>query len=122
LDLLDAALNQRLATVYDTTPDGRRVVNHPETVAARDKQETLAAQFAAWVWEHPDRATRLVDRYNRLFNSVVLPHWDGTHLTLPGLAADFTPHPHQRDAVWRIVSDGGCLLAHAVGAGKTAIL
>ena len=30
-----------------------------------------------------------------------------------------TLHPHQVDAVWRAVSSGNTLLAHAVGAGKT---
>jgi len=30
-----------------------------------------------------------------------------------------TLHPHQQDAIWRIMSSGNTLLAHAVGAGKT---
>ena len=30
-----------------------------------------------------------------------------------------TLHPHQVDAVWRAMSSGNTLLAHAVGAGKT---
>jgi N12 class adenine-specific DNA methylase len=38
------------------------------------------------------------------------------------LAAGFRPHPHQLDAVWRILSEPTVLLAHGVGAGKTAIL
>ena len=37
-----------------------------------------------------------------------------------------TPHitlyPHQHDAVWRIMSSGNTLLAHAVGAGKTNVM
>jgi hypothetical protein len=43
-------------------------------------------------------------------------------LSLPGLAEGFTPHKHQRDAVWRVVSEPTALLAHAVGAGKTATM
>jgi N12 class adenine-specific DNA methylase len=31
-------------------------------------------------------------------------------------------HGHQRAAVARILREGRCLLAHTVGAGKTAIL
>ena len=69
-----------------------------------------------------ERTDRLVTRYNELFNSTVLPTYDGAHLSLPGLAEDFTPHRHQRDAVWRIVSEPATLLAHAVGAGKTATM
>lgn len=120
--LLDAALNQRLHTVTDATDDGRRVRNDAETLAARDKQEALSLRFSEWVWSEPTRASRLADRYNELFSSVVLPTHDGSHLTLPGLAGHFTPRPHQRDAVARILTDGRALLAHAVGAGKTATM
>lgn len=120
--LLDASLNQRLHTVTDATEDGRRVRNDAETLAARDKQDALGARFSSWVWEEPRRASRLAERYNELFNSVVIPAHDGSHLTLPGLAESFRPHPHQRDAVARILTDGRALLAHAVGAGKTATM
>lgn len=122
ITLLDAALNQRLHTVADATDDGRRVRNDAETLAARDKQEALSVRFSEWVWSDPTRSARLADRYNELFSSVVLPAHDGSHLTLPGLSAQFTPRPHQRDAVARILTDGRALLAHAVGAGKTATM
>ncbi len=49
--LLDASLNQRLHTVWDETEDRRRVRNDAETIAARDKQDALAARFATWLWE-----------------------------------------------------------------------
>ncbi|MGQ0823758.1 MAG: DEAD/DEAH box helicase family protein [Actinomycetota bacterium] len=122
ITLLDAALNQRLHTVTDATEDGRRIRNDAETLAARDKQESLTARFSAWVWEDPERAARLAARYNELFSSTVLPSFDGSHLTLPGLAGTFTPRTHQRAAVARILTDGRALLAHAVGAGKTATM
>ncbi len=122
ITLLDASLNQRLHTVTDATEDGRRVRNDAETLAARDKQEALANRFSTWVWEDPARAERLAGRYNELFSSTVLPTHDGAHLSLPGLAGSFTPRAHQRDAVARILTDGRALLAHAVGAGKTATM
>ncbi|HUP69662.1 MAG TPA: DEAD/DEAH box helicase family protein [Acidimicrobiales bacterium] len=120
--LLDASLNQRLHTVWDEGDEGRRVRNDAETIAARDKQDALASRFSAWVWEEPRRAGRLAERYNELFCSVVVPAHDGSHLSLPGLAETFTPHAHQRDAVARILTDGRALLAHCVGAGKTATM
>jgi N12 class adenine-specific DNA methylase len=119
--LLGASLNQRLHTVYDTI-DGKQVRNDPETVAAREKQEVLGERFSTWIWEDPQRAARLAAKYNELFSSVVVPTYDGSHLTLPGLAADFKPHAHQRDAVARVITDGRALLAHCVGAGKTAVM
>ncbi|HNO46352.1 MAG TPA: methyltransferase domain-containing protein, partial [Microthrixaceae bacterium] len=82
ITLLDAALNQRLHTVTDATDDGRRVRNDAETLAARDKQEALTTRFSTWVWEDPTRAERLATTYNDLFSSTVLPHHDGSHLTL----------------------------------------
>ncbi len=120
--LLDACLNQRLHTVTDETESGRRVRNDAETLAARDKQEAISERFSTWIWEDPTRSDRLAERYNERFSSTVVPSHDGSHLSLPGLADTFEPHGHQRDAVARILTDGRALLAHAVGAGKTATM
>ncbi|MHB8244836.1 MAG: helicase-related protein [Acidimicrobiales bacterium] len=126
IHLTEAACNQSEVTVTDpdpSDPDGRkRVVNLPETLAAREKKDAISERFATWVWEDQARAARLVEEYNELFNSTVLPGYDGSHLSFPGLADGFVPHPHQRDAVWRILSEPSTLLAHAVGAGKTATM
>ena len=120
--LVEANANQRLVTITDETSDGQRVTNLAETLAAREKQEAITERFATWLWEEPSRADRLASDYNRRFNSIVLPSYDGSHLSLPGLAAHFRPHTHQRDAVWRILSEPTVLLAHGVGAGKTATM
>ena len=122
VSLIDASLNQRPATVYDVLDDGTRVVNPAETIAAREKQEAIDTRFGAWLWSDDERAARLATVYNRAFNATVVPDYDGSHLTIPGLSASFAPHKHQRDAVWRVVSTGDTLLAHAVGAGKTATM
>jgi len=120
--LMQSSLNQTPVTVYDPLPDNKRVINPAETLAAREKQEALGQRFSAWVWEDPDRSARLAGEYNRLFNSTVLPRYDGSHLSLRGVAANFSPHAHQRDAVWRIICEPTTLLAHDVGAGKTATM
>lgn len=122
IDLLDACLNQVTVNVYDTDPDGRRIKNATETLLAVEKQDKLRTAFSEWVWKDPLRAETLARIYNDRFNSTIVGTWDGSHLTFPGLAAGFTPHPHQRDAVWRVVSGGNTLLAHEVGAGKTATM
>ena len=126
LHLVEAACNQSEVTVTDPDPMDperkRRIVNLAETLAAREKKEALSERFAAWLWEDNTRAERLAGLYNELFNSTVLPVYDGAHLTFPGLADTFVPHAHQRDAVWRILSEPTALLAHAVGAGKTATM
>lgn len=122
ITLLGASLEQRPIKIYDQLDDGRRVLNSDDTLAAREKQEAIEGRFAEWIWENPERRDRLVERYNRRFNSIVAASYDGAHLSLPGLAESFTPHRHQRDAVWRIISEPNTLLGHAVGAGKTATM
>lgn len=122
LHLVEALCNQRAVTIYDELPDGRRVQNVAETLTAREKAEVLSDRFAAWVWEDAERAERLARVYNERFNSVVVPVHDGSHLSFPGLSAEFRPHRHQRDAVWRIVCEPTAGLFHAVGAGKTAVM
>ena len=55
----------------------------------------------------------------RPVDSTVLRRYDGSHLTLPDLSAAISPHAHQKEAVWRIVSEPTVLLDHAVRADKT---
>ncbi len=120
--ILRATLEQRPIQVTDDTYDGKRVVNPVETAAAVEKAQALQERFADWVWEEPDRASRLLAEYNRRFNSLVLRDYtaEGERLTLPGLARTFAPHPHQRAAVARILNEPAVGLFHQVGAGKTA--
>ena len=120
--LLELALNMKTPTVYDLTQvDGKdvRVVNPDQTLAAREKQKLIKERFRAWVFADPDRTERLVRTYNDAFNNLRPRAFDGSHLDFPGMSAALTLRPHQADAVWRQMSAGNTLLAHAVGAGKT---
>jgi N12 class adenine-specific DNA methylase len=120
IDLAHAALEQRPVKVFDELDDGRRILNLTETVAAQEKVRELGERFADWIWSDPDRARELARTYNEAFNAIVLRSYDGTGRQLTGLARTFTPREHQRAAVARIVSEPAVLLAHDVGAGKTA--
>lgn len=117
-----AALEQRPIQVTDDVGDDKRVLNPVETAAAQEKADALQERFAEWVWEDPDRAERLLAEYNRRFNSIVLRDYsaEGERLTLPGMAKTFTPRPHQRAAVARMLAEPAVGLFHQVGAGKTA--
>ncbi|MGM7774499.1 helicase-related protein [Arthrobacter sp. KNU-44] len=121
-DLLQSILEQKSIQVEGKDEDGKSVANLEETEAAQEKAEALQERFAEWVWEDPERAGRLLDEYNRRFNSLALRDYtkEGHRLSLPGLAKSFTPHPHQRTAVARIISEPAVGLFHEVGAGKTA--
>src|SRR5207302_10413902 len=57
--------------------------------------------------------------YNDTYNTLRPRLFDGSHLDFPGMNQTIHLRPHQNDAVWRGMSSGNTLLAHAVGAGKT---
>ena len=97
-------------------------VHENATHFARLKAQQLADDFTAWVNSDPERRTRLVDRYNDLFNRNVAPVWDGSHRKLEGLSEKFTPYSYQLNAVERIVSEPTVLLNHVVGAGKSGTM
>ena len=120
--LLRAAANNSPVTIYDVGDDGKRLVNQPDTLDAREKQAAIVERFANWVWEGSDRSRQLAGIYNERFNSHRTPLFEGSHLTFPGLVDSFVPRPHQRDAVARILGTPTALLAHEVGAGKTATM
>ena len=122
--LVQALLEQRGIEVRDTITDAngrdRSVLNADATLAAQEKAAELAERFSDWAWEDPARAAALARTYNDRFNSLVLRSYDDAQLSLPGLALTFRPRPHQIAAVARMISEPAVLLAHEVGAGKTA--
>ncbi|OWK39469.1 DEAD/DEAH box helicase family protein [Fimbriiglobus ruber] len=119
--LLGLALNMKSPVIYDPDPSDpdKRVVNQEATLAAKEKQRAIKEQFKSWVFSDPDRTERLVRLYNDNFNNLRPRQFDGSHLDFPGMSQALTLRQHQKDAVWRIMSGGNTLLAHAVGAGKT---
>ena len=121
-EIAEQLMRQKPIVVRDRVDGDKLVVNAMETAAAIDKGEALQDRFAEWVWEDPQRAMRLAAEYNRRFNSEVLRDYSaaGERLTLPGLAKTFTPRPHQRSGVARMLGEPTVGLFHEVGAGKTA--
>ncbi|AFV89276.1 Putative helicase [Acidipropionibacterium acidipropionici ATCC 4875] len=115
-------LDQKPIEVVDHVKGEPPAVNPVESEAAQAKAEELQTRFAEWVWEDPERTDRLCGEYNLRFNGRVLRDYTeaGKRLTLPGLAADFTPKPHQLAAVARILDDASVGLFHETGAGKTS--
>ena len=121
--LFEDCLNQRSTQIYDTVldADGRekRVLNNSETVAAREKQNKIVEAFKDWIFKDPQRRDELESIYNRLFNQIRLPKYDGSYLRFPEMNPAIELRPHQKDAVHRIITSGNTLLHHIVGSGKT---
>lgn len=124
-DIAQALMEQKPLVVHDEYEElGKtiRILNPEETTAAQEKAQLMQERFSEWVWEDADRANRLAAEYNRRFNSIVLRDYKGAgdFLTLPGMAANFIPLGHQRDAIARGINEPAVGLFHEVGAGKTA--
>ena len=117
-EILSAALNQKSITVtHDKEVDAKA------TDLANAMVKKVQDAFEQWIWKDEKRRERLVNFYNNNFNATVLREYDGSMLTMPGYSA-IAPElrKHQKDAIWRIVQNGTCLLAHCVGAGKTWVM
>ncbi len=121
--LFEDCLNQRFTQIYDVIvePDGRekRVLNQSETIGAREKQNKIKEAFKDWIFKKPERRDELEATYNRLFNQIRLPKYDGSYLRFPEMNPAIELRPHQKDAVHRIITSGNTLLHHVVGSGKT---
>ena len=119
---LKAALTGKEPIIRSARSDdnGNRPVLIEATAEAKQKVEELKSQFREWVWTDEERTNRLHRLYNDTQNNVVPRHFDGSHMTFPGMKSDFKMRQLQKDFVWRVVTTGKGLAAHEVGTGKTA--
>lgn len=121
--LIEAACKSARVKVYDEIDLGdgsaKKILNRDETLAAAQKQDELIARFAEWVIESAERVERIEMVYNERFNSFVAPSDPGEWVTLPGASLGFELRDHQRRAIARAILEGGTVLGHEVGAGKT---
>ena len=125
-ELLESICNSKTIQITRPKEDVERTggdpTDLPATFEAQEKARKISDRFAEWLWEDPQRTARLVGEYNARFNALRSRVYDGSHLALPGLGTQFIPHPYQRNAVARIISEPTVLLDHVVGAGKTGTM
>ena len=125
-ELTELLLNQKRAVVndYRELPDGRteRVFNAKETILARECQDKIEQAFHDWVMADKDRIHIIEDRFNALFNNIKPRTYNGDYITIPGMNPNLTLRPHQKNVIARIAATGTCMMAHEVGAGKTAAM
>lgn len=127
--------------LHNTSPDITKKVRkmidgEMKEVKVRDSQSIQLANskideirngFIDWLSEQPrEFKDSLADKYNRTFNCFVRPEYDGSHQEFPGLdlkglgIADL--YKSQKDAVWMDKLNGGGIIDHEVGGGKTLIM
>ncbi|MDR1754378.1 MAG: DEAD/DEAH box helicase family protein [Eubacterium sp.] len=123
--IFEQSLNQKRVEVKDAEIiDDKKVykLNKKETLLARDRQAKIEREFKKWVVAVPERAGKIEKIYNDNYNNIVSRKFDGSYLTVKGFADGMSLRGHQLDAVARIVETRCALVAHEVGAGKTAVL
>ena len=122
--IIEETLNLKDVRIFDyiEDEDGKKkaVLNKKETAIAQAKQELIKQGFQDWVWADPTRREKLTKMYNEKFNSIRPREYDGSHITFNGMNPEIELREHQKNAVAHILYGGNTLLAHAVGAGKSA--
>lgn len=123
-EIIESSLNLKDVRIFDYQydRDGRRVavLNKKETAIAQGKQELLKEAFSEWIWKDPERREKICKAYNILFNSNWPREYDGSHINFSGMNPEITLRKHQVNAIAHILYGGNTLLAHVVGAGKSA--
>ena len=121
--IIEDTLNLKDTKVFDTVIDDdgtkTRVLNKKETAIAQMKQDSIKQAFEDWIWNDPDRREKLVNLYNRKFNSIRPREYDGSNLQFNGMNPEIKLRQHQVNAIAHVLYGGNTLLAHEVGAGKT---
>lgn len=118
VELMEAILNSRKIAVSYTV-DGKSYTDEKKTELANQVAKKIQTAFKNWIWKDDTRAHELADYYNKTYNNIVPPTFNGDHLTLAGMSSMIKLRPHQKRGIYRVISQGDTYLNHAVGAGKT---
>ncbi|HEM2551555.1 TPA: DEAD/DEAH box helicase family protein, partial [Streptococcus suis] len=120
--IFENLLNSNQPTITKQVVEGdkkKNVTDVEKTTVLRAKETHLQELFQGFVAKYPEVQQMIEDTYNRLYNRTVSKVYDGSHLTIDGLAQNISLRPHQKNAIQRIVEEKRALLAHEVGSGKT---
>ncbi|MDU1830212.1 DEAD/DEAH box helicase family protein [Streptococcus vestibularis] len=120
--IFENLLNSNQPTITKQVEDGdkkKHVTDVEKTTVLRAKETQLQELFQDFVASYPEVQQMIEETYNSLYNRTVSKVYDGSHLTIDGLAQNISLRPHQKNAIQRIVEEKRALLAHEVGSGKT---
>lgn len=129
-EIMEASLNLKRVEVKDkqkvVNSNGdeveRYVLNKNETLLARERQAKIENEFHNWILSSSERISAIENIYNSKFNVIKPRSYDGAYLKIPSINPNIKLRPHQKDVIARIVHSGSALMAHEVGAGKTAAM
>lgn len=120
--LIEKIMNSQSIKGYSSDGKGESKPDDNKTMALTEKADKIKRAFNSWFFEDPLREAEMTMLYNEKHNALVVPKYDGSHLTFPGISSAIVPKKHQYDAVCRVMRENGALIAHKVGYGKTAIM
>ncbi|MCD8214413.1 MAG: DUF3849 domain-containing protein [Clostridiales bacterium] len=123
-EIIEASLNLKTVQIFDTFTDelGKKhqVLNEKETLLAQEKQNIIKNKFKEWIFDDAERTAELCELYNKKFNSTRPREYDGSHINFVGMNPEIELREHQQNAIAHTLYGGNTLLAHSVGAGKSA--
>lgn len=122
--LVKAAMNNTAITIRVKDEDGNLVVSDTLTEKANIAKAALRDKFSGWIWGETDRRLKAERDYNETMNAIADTKFDGSFLTLEGMALQRGNDPlnlrsHQVNATWRGLVNRMGIYAHEVGTGKT---
>lgn len=120
--IFENLLNSNQPTITKQIEEGdkkKNVTDVEKTTVLRAKETEIQDLFQDFVSRYPDVQHLIEETYNNLYNRTVSKAYDGSQLTIDGLAQNISLRPHQKNAIQRIVEEKRALLAHEVGSGKT---
>jgi len=111
-------------TVKYKDSDGSEHVDVQGTEEVNEKISKIKEDFATWLWSDPERRIQLEKEYNHSFNAWATPKYDGSFMSMQGMALSlgngpFNLRQHQQNAIWRAIVNRRSINAHEVGTGKT---
>lgn len=122
--VVSAALSNQNITVKYKNSDGSESVDVQATEEVNEKISKIKEDFATWLWSDPERRVQLEKEYNHAFNAWATPKYDGSFMSMQGMALSlgngpFNLRQHQQNAIWRAIVNRRSINAHEVGTGKT---
>lgn len=125
LNYIEKMFNNNELLVQRAVTKGETTHTYKDPIATRALQNAkvrLQKEFKSFIVDREDLLQDTQKRFNDLFNAEVPKTYDGSHLSFIGMNRNIHLRPHQKNAVYRILTSSNTLLAHAVGTGKTYTL
>ena len=126
--ILKAALNSKVIYLSQSDGQGGTVRDEKGIALGNATVERLKMDFRRWVKKTNEAVegktvpSIIEESFNRSKNGFVKPTFKGEHITLPGASDTVYRTDIRKAAIARLLSQGGGMIAHGVGFGKTFTL